>query len=363
MKERGDHMVEQINVLVVDDSAFMRKVISDMLNKDPYIHVVGTARNGKEALTKRVSLAPDVITLDVEMPVMDGISTLEQLMKHDPIPVVMISSLTKEGALQTLLAMELGAVDFVAKTSGAISLDLHVIEKEIVKKVKLASQANLMNNTSERHIQQKPSYRPFVTKHSTSSSNKKMIAIGTSTGGPKALKEVLTNLPKEIDAPIVIVQHMPSGFTQSLAQRLDTLSHIDVKEAAGGDILRNGTAYIAPGGSHMEIMKTGQAYSIHLNKGDMRRGHRPSVDVLFESLAKFPDLQKIAVIMTGMGSDGKAGLEKLKENGLCFSIAESVRTSVVYGMPKAAIEAQLVDEISDLDKISDHIMRHLNQFK
>ncbi|ERN53294.1 chemotaxis response regulator protein-glutamate methylesterase [Alkalihalophilus marmarensis] len=362
MKERGDHMVEQINVLVVDDSAFMRKVISDMLTKDPHIHVVGTARNGKEALTKRVSLAPDVITLDVEMPVMDGISTLKQLMKHDPIPVVMISSLTKEGALQTLLAMELGAVDFVAKTSGAISLDLHVIEKEIVQKVKLASQANLMNNTSKRHIQQMPSNRPFVIKHSTSS-NKKVIAIGTSTGGPKALKEVLTNLPKEIDAPIVIVQHMPSGFTQSLAQRLDTLSHIDVKEAASGDILRNGTAYIAPGGSHMEIMKTGQAYSIHLHKGDMRRGHRPSVDVLFESLAKFPDLQKIAVIMTGMGSDGKAGLEKLKETGLCFSLAESVRTSVVYGMPKAAIEAQLIDEISDLDNISDHIMRQLNHFR
>ncbi|WP_368504072.1 chemotaxis response regulator protein-glutamate methylesterase [Alkalihalophilus sp. As8PL] len=349
-------MAQLINVLVVDDSAFMRKVISDMIDKDVNMQVVGTARNGQEALIKRQTLKPDVITLDVEMPIMDGLDTLKELMKEAPVPVVMISSLTKEGAEQTLLAMEYGAVDFVAKTSGAISLDLHIIEKEIVKKVKLAYKANINQEIKTTHHPRK-----LVREVRKESNNrqKKIIAIGTSTGGPKALKEVVTRLPKDIDAPIVIVQHMPKGFTQSLANRLNTLADIEVKEAADGDLLRSGVAYIAPGGFHMIIKKVGQSYSIQLNQEEARRGHRPSVDVLFESLATYVDLKKIAVIMTGMGSDGKVGLKSLKESGNCFAIAESMNTSIVFGMPKAAIESKLIDEVIDLDQISDHIMRQV----
>ncbi|WP_100373186.1 protein-glutamate methylesterase/protein-glutamine glutaminase [Bacillus sp. FJAT-45037] len=345
--------MKEIKVLVVDDSAFMRKVISDMLNKDSNIEVIATARNGAEALIKRKSFNPDVITLDVEMPVMDGLETLQRLMEEDSIPVVMISSLTTKGTEQTMLAIEYGAVDFVSKTSGSISLDLHLIEKEIIQKVKLAYKANVSKSFKPKPIE------PFQLKREQDNhtiKQKKIIAIGTSTGGPKALKEVLTKLPKTMPAPLLIVQHMPKGFTQSLATRLNMLSQIEVKEAVDGELLRNGVAYIAPGGFHMEAKKVGQAYTVHLHQQEARRGHRPSIDVLFESLAVLNDIQTIAVIMTGMGSDGKAGLTKLKNHGHCYSIAESEQTSVVFGMPKAAIEANIIDEVRNLESISEEII-------
>ncbi|WP_100404466.1 protein-glutamate methylesterase/protein-glutamine glutaminase [Bacillus solitudinis] len=348
-------MEKNIRVLVVDDSAFMRKVIKDMLNKNPQIHVVGTARNGQDALKLQNELKPDVITLDVEMPVMNGLETLKVIMSENPCPVIMLSSTTKEGAYQTLLAMEYGAVDFVMKTSGPISLDLDKQETIIIEKVLLAAKAKVSPPQTD-------ALRPDISQASATYTRRnvfmrKLVAIGTSTGGPKALKEVLTKIPASIKAPIVIVQHMPPGFTHSLATRLDSLSQISVKEAENGEYLKNGVAYIAPGDYHMIIESDRGQLKVVTHKKEARGGHRPSVDVLFESLARIPSVQKTAVIMTGMGSDGTEGLKKIKKFGSCFVIAESVDSAIVFGMPKTAIQANVVDEVAHLDKIADLITR------
>lgn len=352
--------MKKIRVLVVDDSAFMRKVISDLLMDDQLIEVVATARNGEDALDKLKTFNPDVMTLDVEMPVMNGIETLKRVMKEHPLPVIMISSVTKEGTANTLLAMELGAVDFITKTSGGISLDLHKIKMELIEKVKLASKVNVVSSK----IKKKPvqAGRPIIQyRLERQKSDKKLIAIGTSTGGPKALQKVLTQLPKGIEAPILIVQHMPQGFTKSLAERLNRLCEISVKEAADGDVLKNGTAYIAPGGLHMKVQKIGENLTIKCDETALRRGHRPSVDVLFESIAKISGYEVIAVIMTGMGNDGSDGLIALKQNVNCFAVAESEESSVVFGMPKAAINTNFVDEVAHLEDISDSIIRMINR--
>ncbi|MDT8859006.1 chemotaxis response regulator protein-glutamate methylesterase [Alkalihalobacillus sp. MEB130] len=346
-------MVDTIKILIVDDSAFMRKVISEMLNQHPKMEVIGTARNGQDALTKRKTLRPDVITLDVEMPILNGLDTLKLIMDEDPCPVVMVSSTTKAGAENTLLAIEYGAVDFVTKPSGAISLDIDKVEKQIIEKVLHAAKANVRQKRPAREDRPLPvkKVEKFVTK-------KKIVAIGTSTGGPRALKDVLTKIPANIEAPILIVQHMPAGFTASLANRLNSLSHIHVKEAQDGEILQNGTAYIAPGGFHLTAKRVGSIYAIHLHQEEARRGHRPSVDVMFESLAMFPEIETIAVIMTGMGADGTEGLMQLKKQGhYCYSIAESEESCTVFGMPKAAIQTKLVDEVVHVQQISERILK------
>lgn len=297
-------MVEYIKVLVVDDSAFMRKIISEMLNDHPRIRVIGTARNGKDALTKREELRPDVITLDVEMPIMNGLETLKMIMDNDPCSVVMVSSTTKVGAENTLLAIEYGAVDFVTKPSGAISLDIEKVKDSLIDKIIQASKANV-----KRINVVKPLERKEESKVKNKTKLKKMVAIGTSTGGPRALKDVLTKIPAKFNAPILIVQHMPAGFTKSLANRLNSLSNIHVTEAKDGDIVRNGVAYIAPGGYHLAVKKVASDYVVHIHQEEeARRGHRPSVDVMFESLASLPEIETIAVIMTGMGADGTEGL-------------------------------------------------------
>ncbi|NEU29353.1 chemotaxis response regulator protein-glutamate methylesterase [bacterium LRH843] len=341
-------MERLIQVLVVDDSAFMRKMISDMLNRNPRINVVGTARNGQDALKKRNKLRPDVITLDVEMPIMDGLETLKRLMDDDPCSVVMISSTTKEGAENTLLAMEYGAVDFIAKPSGAISLDIAKVEKEIAWKVIQAANANV-SRSAPKPIMKKP-------MRSQLNHQKKIIAIGTSTGGPRALKDVLTNLPAAICAPILIVQHMPATFTRSLAERLNSLSAIKVKEAEHGDVLEDGTAYIAPGGYHMTVRKVGSSLFIETNEEEPIRGHRPAVDKLYESLASIKGIHTIAAIMTGMGADGTDGLIRLKKHGSCYAIAEAKESCVVFGMPKAAIKTKLVDEVSHVNDIAERLV-------
>ncbi|WP_373558550.1 protein-glutamate methylesterase/protein-glutamine glutaminase [Bacillus sp. FJAT-45350] len=337
----------------------MRKVISDMLNQEECISVVGTARNGQDAIDKIKVLQPHVITLDVEMPVMDGLETLKIIMVENPLPVVMVSSTTVDGAKNTLLAIEYGAVDFVAKTSGAISLDLHKVKEELVEKVILASSVKMQNvfPNKNKPLQNiiKSKTQEEMTK-SPLSLTKKIVAIGTSTGGPKALQQVLTKLPKSLQAPIVIVQHMPAGFTNSLANRLNTLSDIAVKEAVDGEILKNGVAYIAPGGFHLTIVKMGASMVIHIDKSPPRKGHRPSVDVMFESLSLVRDFKMIAVIMTGMGADGTEGLMKLKSKTNCYAIAESEETAIVYGMPKSAINTNSVDEVVPLQNIAKSII-------
>lgn len=364
--------------LVVDDSAFMRKLISDFLSGHPNIEVIGTARNGKEAVEKVQTLKPDVVTMDVEMPIMNGLEALKEIMDKHPVPIVMLSSTTKIGAENTILAMEYGAVDFVAKPGGAISLNLHEVQGEIVEKVIAALGVRMSTLTQKMPSQRlwtsivpKVASKPVESPSSESLSRpvmsrpkikiskigKMFVIIGTSTGGPRALQEVLTGLPASIGVPILIVQHMPPGFTKSLADRLDGLCNIHVKEAEDGELLENGTAYIAPGGKHLKMKKSGVNYFVKLDAVDPpRMGHRPSVDVLLESAAENTDVNYLTVIMTGMGYDGKVGMEVLRRNGRTVTIAESAKTSVVYGMPKAVKEAGLTDEVVDLHNISETIM-------
>jgi len=367
-------------LLVVDDSAFMRKLISDFFDGNPKIEVVGTARNGKDAITKIQTLQPDVVTLDVEMPELNGLDALKEIMRVSPVPVIMLSSTTLQGAENALIAIEYGAVDFVAKPSGTISIDLHKIKEELVHKVEHAAHVSVSKlrkpkiDLQQSFIQKKSTFNDKLFNHKlttvgtpiaaenrfSKATKKKIVLIGTSTGGPRALQEVITKIPSSIKAPILIVQHMPAGFTKSLADRLNNLSHIKVKEAEKGDILQDGVAYIAPGGSHLKLEKHGASYELVLDQQEPpRSGHRPSVDVLFESVSKISDFDKIAVIMTGMGSDGSKGLIELKQSGNVMVIAESEKTCIVYGMPKAAVETQLVNEVVEVDKIAETIMKYL----
>jgi two-component system, chemotaxis family, protein-glutamate methylesterase/glutaminase len=355
-------------VLVVDDSAFMRKLISDFLTASKQLEVIGIARNGEDAIAKIKKFRPDVVTLDVEMPKMNGIDALKRIMEECPVPVVMLSSTTKEGAEETLRAMELGAVDFIAKPSGTISLDLHKVQDEIVEKVVAASKVNVTKLTKAypKKSASEPSKitdevtEPLSSDVSGVVNSPKMILIGTSTGGPRALQSVLTALPRHLDAPIVVVQHMPPGFTTSLANRLDGQSAINVKEAEHGEILQKGTAYIAPGGFHTKVVEAGTQLSIQLSKDEApRNGHRPSVDILFESASLIRHYAKIAVIMTGMGSDGSKGLVKLKEHGEARAIAESRETCIVFGMPKSAIATRLVDRVEHIGDIPRSIMSYM----
>ncbi|KAB2337529.1 chemotaxis response regulator protein-glutamate methylesterase [Cytobacillus depressus] len=363
--------MRKINVLVVDDSAFMRKLISDFLSENPEITVVATARNGEDGLKKVKELNPDVVTMDIEMPILNGLDALKQIMHEHPVPVIMLSSTTGSGAENTLTAIQYGAFDFIAKPSGAISLDLHKIKEELVEKVISASKVSkkhLINLETNRNtpIKQEERYskiEPIETINLVSpkkeNNKKKIICIGTSTGGPRALQKVLTTLPENIDAGILIVQHMPAGFTKSLANRLNSVCHISVKEATCGEIVQKGTAYIAPGGFHLKVKESGSNLMIQLDQTEAIYGHRPSVDVLFESLSEITEYKKVAVIMTGMGSDGKKGLIALKNTGKTAAIAESEETSIVFGMPKAAIATNLVDEIQTVDKIANTILKFL----
>ncbi|SCX84641.1 MULTISPECIES: chemotaxis response regulator protein-glutamate methylesterase [Lysinibacillus] len=375
-------------LLVVDDSAFMRKLISDFFVGNSKVEVVGTARNGKDAIKKIQSLKPTVVTMDIEMPEMNGLDALKEIMIQCPVPVIMLSSTTQRGTENAIAAIESGAVDFVAKPSGTISLDLHKIQSELVHKVEQAAMVPIskLKKPSGSKKQQEPVTRASTvvkepqqhgrtpTLMNVAASNvatskplvewskvgKKMVLIGTSTGGPRALQEVITKIPKSIQAPILIVQHMPAGFTKSLATRLDQLSEIAVKEAEQGDILQNGVAYIAPGGYHLKLRKVGTTFGIVLdNQEAPRSGHRPSVDVMFEDVSQYKDFDKVAVIMTGMGHDGSNGLKALKKSGNVIAIAESAETCIVYGMPKAAVETQLVDEVADVDDIAQTIMKYL----
>ncbi|MGD6803040.1 protein-glutamate methylesterase/protein-glutamine glutaminase [Rossellomorea vietnamensis] len=353
-------------VLVVDDSAFMRKLITDFLSSSSSLEVVGTARNGKDALDKIEKLNPDVVTMDVEMPEMNGIQALQAIMDKHPLPVIMLSSTTREGTENTITAMNNGAIDFVAKPSGAISLDLHKVKEELVSKVLNAGEVSLhrLKTVNEKtHVSpiQRKLHTVSNSKEDWSRGAKKLVLIGTSTGGPRALQKVVTSLPSKIGAPVLIVQHMPPGFTKSLANRLNTLSAITVKEAEDGELLKNDTAYIAPGGFHLKVKQDRAGLKAVLDDLEPpRNSHRPSVDVMFESASKIAGYDKIAIIMTGMGSDGSKGLVKLKGNGKVKAVAETEDSCIVYGMPKAAISTNLVDDIEPLENIAGCIMKYMS---
>ncbi|PRP51269.1 chemotaxis response regulator protein-glutamate methylesterase [Bacillus halotolerans] len=345
-----------IRVLVVDDSAFMRKMISDFLTEEKQIEVIGTARNGEEALKKIELLKPDVITLDIEMPVMNGTDTLRKIIELYQLPVIMVSSQTQQGKECTINCLEIGAFDFITKPSGSISLDLYKIKEQLVERVIAAGLSGQQKAAAPAVIRPEPKRiaKPALSQ-SKSGTGRQIVCIGTSTGGPRALQKVIPKLPKDLNAPVVVVQHMPEGFTASLADRLNHLSDIHVKEAKDGEAALNGCVYIAPGGKNISVIKNSGGLKIVLDNHDTPSRHKPSADYLFRSVGKLADYEKVAVIMTGMGSDGTAGLKDMLASGNVKTIAESEESCVVFGMPKAAVKAGLIHEIKHVEDIAASI--------
>lgn len=463
------------NVLVVDDSAFMRKIISDLIENDADFQVTATAANGREAIQKINELNPDLVTMDVEMPEMNGLEALKIIMAERPLPVIMLSGINEEGMKETILALEWGAFDFIRKPSISNSQDITAVGESLREQMKEAmlarhqrearqtaietaasrqadplllperlikpesqqsSKRQQPERTADRQADKPAELRktaklsgetgsssarpakeklqpgtesakknnlpPVVSPKPASASEKrqsrlqperecaspalsetdqaasgltvptgserkpavrpsafsKLVAVGCSTGGPRALKALLENIPADFPAPVVIVQHMPPNFTKSLAQRLNTFSPLEVTEAEQGMILKPGAAYIAPGGYHMKVVSaSGGQYAISLTKEEARNGHRPSVDTLFESLLPLTTLERHAVLMTGMGSDGARMMKVLYDSGVTSTFAESEETCVVYGMPRSAVELQCVRHILPLQEIAPRLVQ------
>ena len=342
-----------IRVLVVDDSAFMRKLISEIINAEPDMEVVATARNGQDALTKLSRLEVDVITLDVEMPVMDGLETLRQIMSTKPLPVVMLSSVTKQGSDTTVRALSLGAVDFIPKPSGSISLDLELVSQEIVDKVRTAATARIgkveRTWTPPRSIHM----RPPVLQSTTQEASSKIVIIGSSTGGPKAIEEVLAQIPPDLPAGVLVVQHMPKDFTRSFAERLNSLFPLTIKEAENGDRIEDGKVLIAPGDYHMIV---GSDRCVYLNQEERVMFLRPSIDVTMLSLPNVFGRQILGVVLTGMGRDGAKGMAAIKQAG-GKTIAQDKSTSTIYSMPRVVAEDGNADYILPIDRIGESITK------
>ncbi|VVO21244.1 protein-glutamate methylesterase/protein-glutamine glutaminase [Pseudomonas fluorescens] len=373
-----------VKVLVVDDSGFFRRRVSEILSADPTIQVVGTATNGKEAIDQAIALKPDVITMDYEMPMMDGITAVRHIMQRCPTPVLMFSSLTHEGARVTLDALDAGAVDFLPKNFEDISRNPEKVKQMLCEKVHSISRSNRRSLFSAPTPTPAPAAaaapsapapsfgrpapapapvaRPAVaparasasSAHSPAPKRKayKLVAIGTSTGGPVALQRVLTQLPANFPAPIVLIQHMPAAFTKAFAERLDKLCRITVKEAEDGDILRPGLALLAPGGKQMMVDGRG---AIKILPGDERLNYKPCVDITFGSAAKSYGDKVLAVVLTGMGADGREGARLLKQGGSAIW-AQDEASCVIYGMPMAIVKADLADAVYSLDDIGKHLV-------
>ncbi|NLD51074.1 MAG: chemotaxis response regulator protein-glutamate methylesterase [Clostridiaceae bacterium] len=342
---------KQIRVLVVDDSAFMRKVVSDILNSDNEIEVVDTAKNGLEAVSKVKELKPDVITLDVKMPVMDGLECLRKINDIPGMSVVVLSSVTKEGTEATIQALADGAIDFIAKPDNIFDMNGEEKKKEVIEKIKVAG----YSAKGIKDIEETGGNTSIENKYSDAVN---IVAIGSSTGGPKALQNVISQIPQNINAAFLVVQHMPAGFTRSLAERLNTVSFVTVKEAEDNDIVKTGHVYIAAGDYHMVVEKKERnTLVIRLTKDPPIGGLRPSVDVMMESLSKTGIDKAVGVIMTGMGGDGSEGIKKLKNRNNAYIIAQEESSCVVFGMPRVAIQTGVVDAVVTLKDIANEIIR------
>ncbi len=341
-----------IRVLVVDDSAVMRRIISRMLSKDRSIEVIGTAENGEEAIEKIETLKPDIVTMDVEMPRMDGLEALKQIMSRSPLPVIMLSAVTKEGAAATLDALNMGACDFVPKDLSGGALSISRVEEELTRKVKAAARRRKGalppgQGSANEPLGLVPGGRAL----------RAVVAMGASTGGPPALQHILTRLPKDFPVPIAISQHMPRTFTQSFAERLNAMTQLAVKEAENKERLTAGVALLAPGDVHMSVRRKGTDVIVEFVE-DKNHVYRPSVDLLLSGIANVYGPKTIAVILTGMGNDGLNGVRQVRaSNG--YVIAQDQETSAVYGMPRAVVEAHLADSVVPLQKIADEIVRAL----
>lgn len=358
-------MPEKIKVLVVEDSSLVRKIITDILTRDPEIEVVGTANNGQTAILRNDLLNPDVITMDIEMPIMDGLEALRQIIKKNPKPVIMMSVLTRHGTEATFKALEYGAVDFIPKPATNLSLSLAEISDILIEKVKSVYRSNIKFTafaskekieTEEKIVENKPEIK--ISSYDIKGKSDKIVGIGTSTGGPSALMEVFKRLPGNFPSPVLVVQHMPEGFTKAFSERLNIGSAIKVKEAEDGDKLSAGCGYIAPGDFHMKVENSDGNRIIRLHKGEKVSGHRPSIDVLFNSMAGCCGRNSVCVIMTGMGQDGAEGILKIRNMG-GHTMAQDESTSVVYGMNRVAVNKGAIDEIVPLYEIPERIIRCL----
>lgn len=341
-----------IRVLVIDDSALMRKMLTQMLERDSSIEVIGTAMDGSFGLKKIEELRPDVVTLDLEMPQMDGLETLRHLTKPGSVPVIVVSAHSTEGATETFKALQLGAFDFIAKPKENASVTMETIAEELIAKIKVAGAARRprvevakVDEEQLRSVRKQP--RPA---QSTRTAPTKIVAIGISTGGPNALLYLLSQLPADFPASIMIVQHMPEGFTQMFANRLSEACAIEVKEAQSGDLLLAGRALICPGNRHMRVRKMPMGDVVVLSDDPRVNGHRPSADVLFRSVAQEFGAKAIGLIMTGMGEDGADGIGEIKAAG-GLTVAQDEASSVVFGMPKVAIERGNVIRVVSLDAL------------
>lgn len=345
----------QIKVLVVDDSAFMRKELKNILESDPEIKVIATARNGEEGLIKTLELQPDVVALDINMPIMDGLTMLQHIMIKSPRPCVIISSLTQDDASITFEALEIGAIDYVAKPSGTISLDISKQKSEIISKIKAASKAKLGKKIKRTKIGTKK-LRPLRGDPCS-----KIVVIGVSTGGPRTLLEIIPKLPMDLDAGVIIAQHMPASFTTTFASRLNSVSKIRVQEAQKGDILENSLVLIAPGGYNMTVTKyiDGKGSMVLLDRSPSTI-FVPCINILFNSISRSFGKKVIGVILTGMGNDGVSGLKKIREVG-GRTIVEDENTAVVFGMPKEAIKAGAAEFILPVNEISEKIVELVSE--
>jgi two-component system chemotaxis response regulator CheB len=337
-----------IRVLIVDDSAFMRFTISKKLSETPGLQVIGAAHDGKEALAVLPKLKPDVITLDVEMPHMDGLTTLRQIMSSQPCPVIMLSSLTSEGARETVQALTWGAVDFIAKPTNKANIDS--IIDGLITKIQHAAHVSLRPIRYPNLVDTNQAL-PVKKEIRQLSQNDKIVVIGASTGGPRALNTVVPALSEELQASVLIVQHMPVGFTRSLAERLNSISHLVIKEAEPGDELKVGRGLVAPGGFHMSLNDSGK---ISLNQNPPVHGVRPAIDVTMMSVAQRFGANTIGVVLTGMGKDGTNGCALIHSNG-GHVIAEDESTCIVWGMPRSVQEAGIADQVVPLDEVASTI--------
>ncbi len=360
-------MPDKIKVFMVDDSAVIRLALRKLLESDGSIEVIGYARDGKDALSQLKSIRPDVITLDVEMPIMNGIDTLKEIMNMpQPIPVIMVSSITKDGADVTLEALNLGAVDFITKPSTSFSTEINKIKVDLLEKIKaavLAKPKKILSSTfTEPPIQKQkeiPKEDLKTYKVCQEGGKYKLVLIGISTGGPPALQEILPKFPSDFPVPIVVAQHMPPGFTKPMADRLDKLCPLKVDEAKEGDILKPGYIYIGKAGSHIKVKKKGAHIFLNITEEPKDTLYHPQVDIMFETASESLGGEVIAVVMTGMGSDGTEGLKKLKPKN-AFVIAQDKETSAIYGMPRVAFESGLVDKVVPLQKIPEEIIKKFN---
>jgi two-component system chemotaxis response regulator CheB len=342
-----------IEVLVVDDSALMRRIISDMVNHEANMHVAGTAKDGEELLQKVEALKPDIITLDVEMPNLNGIEALVELKKRKiDTPVIVLSSVSSKGPMLTMQCLEAGAFDFIPKPSGEISLDINKVRDELTEKINMAYE-KAGASAPEKAACQEAQHRRLPGREAGAACGINAVVIGASTGGPRALYAIITKLPEDLGVPVFIVQHMPEGFTKAFADRLNSNCRMKVQEAYNLQHIEKNNVYVAPGGYHMEVKADNR---IHLNREPSMWGVRPAADKLFSSAARVYGSGLLSIVLTGMGKDGAKGTEDVKNAG-GTTITQDESTCAIYGMPKAAFDTGMVDIVSPLDKISDEILK------